>query len=103
MEHADGRSRIRSEPISVKRRFNELGNILAACEFALRTGISQEWFLSRIYGGKRVCALVWRKTLTYLAERVKLMATDLLAKADKPEELPSERLRRETRQSKLAA
>jgi hypothetical protein len=44
--------------------------------------------LSRIYGGKRVCALVWRKTLTYLAERVKLVATDLLAKADKPPDTP---------------
>jgi len=39
----------------------------------------------------------------YLAERLKLMALDLVAKADELEELPSERLRREIGRSRLAA
>ena len=39
----------------------------------------------------------------YLAKRLKMVAMDFLAKADELEELPSERLRRETRRSKLAA
>jgi hypothetical protein len=39
----------------------------------------------------------------YLAERLKSMALDLIAKADELEELPSERLRRQKGRSKLAA
>jgi hypothetical protein len=39
----------------------------------------------------------------YLAERLRAMALDLIAKADELEELPSERLRRQEGRNKLAA
>ncbi len=39
----------------------------------------------------------------YLAKRLKAMASDLLAKADELEELPSERARREVSRGKLVA
>jgi hypothetical protein len=40
---------------------------------------------------------------THLAKRFKLMGEDLLAKAEVIQELPGERLRRETCRSRLAA
>jgi hypothetical protein len=39
----------------------------------------------------------------YLADRLKTMASDLIAKADECQELPSERLRDMTRSNLLAA
>ena len=39
----------------------------------------------------------------YLADRLKMMATDLIAKADEYEELPSERLGNKTSRKLLAA
>ncbi|HUI14601.1 MAG TPA: hypothetical protein VL048_14155 [Xanthobacteraceae bacterium] len=52
----------------------------------------------------RVCArLAEECDDPYLAKRLKLMGEDLLAKADEIQELPSERLRRETGRNRLAA
>jgi hypothetical protein len=52
----------------------------------------------------RVCArLAEECDDPYLAKRLKLMGVDLLAKADELQELPSERLRRQTGRVKLAA
>jgi hypothetical protein len=52
----------------------------------------------------RVCArLAEECDDPYLAKRLKLMGEDMLAKADEIQELPSERLRRETGRNRLAA
>lgn len=52
----------------------------------------------------RVCArLAEECDDPYLAERLRLMAVDLIAKADELEELPSERLRRQMGRIKFAA
>jgi len=52
----------------------------------------------------RVCALLAEECNDpYLADRLKMMATDLIAKADECEELPSERPRNTTSRKLLAA
>ena len=54
-------------------------------------------------GQARVCARLAEDSKDrYLAERLKLMAKNLLAKADDIEELPSERVRQQNKQFALS-
>jgi len=80
------------------------GNDFGSPGFSLRTGEPTMVFEADLRRQARVCArLAEDCDDPYLAERLKMMALDLVAKADELEELPSERLRREIGRSRLAA